>query len=53
MQRRGQFEQQGQPLVQRLREHGIDVSRAEQGAAPSVAKINEKFKIEMKNANEK
>merc|ERR1719324_499197 len=33
MQRRGQFEQQGQPLVQRLREHGIDVSRAEQGAA--------------------
>merc|ERR1719316_2357618 len=35
MQRRGQFEQQGQPLVQRLREHGIEVSmsRGEQGSA--------------------
>jgi pentatricopeptide repeat protein len=32
IQRRGQFEQQGQPLVQRLREHGIEVPSAEQGA---------------------
>merc|ERR1719281_431453 len=31
IQRRGQFEQQGKPLVQRLREHGIEVSCPEQG----------------------
>jgi len=30
--RRGQTEQQGRPLVQRLREHGIEVSLPEQGA---------------------